>query len=232
MAVKIGVSTGVFYKHFKEEELNQMISFLKTVDTDIIEILYARPFMLDVILSEDNLAYLQTKEVLIHAPFFVNQGYQDVFYDELLIDKLIEKQRALNSKHIILHLDLLSSPSLIDKYPGIFVFENLKEERKYTLQKLLEMVDSGSKIKISLDIGHLAAGHNLNISEIIQKYRNSIAEIQLSIKEDYDEFLSGNISSKYSFLIGLDIPLILETRPKELSQLGIIINNLKRFMQG
>ncbi len=230
MATKIGVSTGVFYKYFKEEELNQMISFLKSIDLDVIEILYARPFMLDVKISDENMVYLNTKEVLIHSPFFVNQGYKDIAYDKSLIKKLIEKQKLLRSKHIILHPDLLPNFDLIKKYSKIFVFENLKEERTYSFQKLLNMIDSGLKMKISLDIGHLNNIDSLGLLKIIKKYKKNIAEIQLSIKEDYEEFLNDNISSKYSFLIGIDIPIILETRPKELSHLNIIIKNLRNFL--
>ena len=231
MVTKIGVSTGVFYKYFEEDELDQMISSLKSIDVDIIEILYARPFMLDLPLSNENMNYLQAKEVLIHSPFFVDQGYEDLCYNKPLIEKLIEKKRLLKAKYIIIHPDLLPNFNLISNYPEIFVFENLKSERGYSIQRLLNLMKSGLSIKISLDIGHLNNIDAVELSKLIKKYKKNIAEIQLSIKEDYEDFLDGKIGSKYSFLIGIDIPIILETRPRELSHLGIIIKNLKNFVQ-
>lgn len=231
MTTKIGISTGVFYKHFKEEEIDKMISFLRNLNVDIIEILYARPFMLDINISDENRFFLNNKKVLIHAPFFENQGYNDIIYDNTLINKLIEKSKFLDVHNIIIHPDLTPNFDYLNEFPGRFIFENLKDERVFTVQKILNLISSGMKIKLSLDIGHLNSNDKLNITKIIKDNKKDIAELQLSIKEDYDDFLTGNINSKYSFLIGLEIPIILETRPKELSHLNIIINNLRKFVQ-
>lgn len=231
MISKIGISTGVFYKHFKEVDLNEMIDYLRNLNVEVIEILFARPFMLDLKISDENITYLKNKELIIHSPFFSNIGYEDIIYDEKLIKKTLKKFNDLNAKHIVIHPDLISNFDIIKKYSDIFVFENLKEKRKYTFEKLLELNDSELDFKISLDIGHLRDKNYDRLDNLIKKYKNNIVEIQLSIKENYEDFLNGNINQKYSFLKKLEIPMVLETRPEELSHLNKILKNLRAWVE-
>jgi hypothetical protein len=107
----------------------------------------------------------------------------------------------------------------------------LKKERKYTLEYLKDWIKKGKNIKISLDIGHLQNNNYFEYIPLIKDIKESIVEIQLSIKKDYKNFLKGNINKKYNFIKDLSVPIVLETRPEQISDLPIIIKNLKFWVQ-
>jgi hypothetical protein len=130
-----------------------------------------------------------------------------------------------------MHLDLLGNVKIPKEYSHLFAFENLKKERKYTLEYLKNWIKEGNNIKISLDIGHLQNNNYSEYIPLINEIKENIVEIQLSIKEDYENFLKGNVNKKYGFIKDLGAPIVLETRPKQLSDISILIKNLKFWEQ-
>ena len=228
---ELGISTGVFYKHYADEQLNEKIDHLSTLDVDIVEILFSRPFMLDIHLTSKNMAFLRKKKVALHAPFFQSTGCVDVLYDEELIRKLIDKAREINATHIVLHPDLLPSIDVLKNKQITFAFENLKIYRKFPLSRLNELIVNNPEFRISLDIGHAADWGDFETKTMLQLFKGKIIEMQFSIDDSYESIIVGQDLSQYDWIKEYDFPVILESRPKDVKDLPLIIKNIKMVLQ-
>ena len=135
---EIGVSTGIFFKYYGEEEINRCIHHIARWDVDIVEILLTRLFMIDIPISFENKEFLKKKRVRIHAPFYVNKGYDLCKLTSAEIRKVVNLAEEIGAESIILHPDLINNVDSLDDFGFDFTIENVKPElsKDYSLERL------------------------------------------------------------------------------------------------
>ncbi|MEK6963902.1 MAG: hypothetical protein AABX70_05725 [Nanoarchaeota archaeon] len=222
----IGISTGVFYKAVPEEDLNKTIDLIRPLDIDEVEILYARPFIMDATLSQKNLTFLKKIKVTIHAPFFKDQGWEDAHFDKHLLDKVVAKAKELGARHIIIHPDLVDL-SLLKAYDCIFALENLKSKRGFGADRLKQIFKENPKLKLSLDIGHARDWGPEELPKLLQNFKDRIVEIQFSVDDHYENVLQGKSYPDVELVRTLNVPLVLESRPTDIKLLPPILELLR-----
>lgn len=229
MNKELGISTGIFYKFYEEEELNRKISHIFRWDIDRVEILFSRLFMLDIPLSEENKTFLKKKKVTLHAPFFNNEGYDFCKLSKEEIKKLVKIGKEINAEYIIVHPDLLEDVEILKEFDFPFVFENVKKEinEEFCLENLEKCFKLNPNLGLALDLSHAGSLSNEKIKGYIKKYCN-LKEIHISIKEQ-TSFLEGERQNFQDFL-DQEVNFILESRPRSMDKMHLIIKRLKEIL--
>jgi len=219
--MKLGLSTGIFHKFYGEEELNRKISHLSIWDPEYIEILYIRPYMLDIPIGEENKFFLNKKKVTIHAPFYQNSNREKCILSENELSKLVRVAKKINALHIVLHPDTINNFKILDKFDVKFIFENLDEQvSNFTLESMENII---KKHGLCFDRIH---ARNLSHDKI-KKLLINLCEIHFNFDELTSFLING--TKEYNILRGMDVPIIIETRIRSLDRTSQVIKKIKEI---
>lgn len=225
---KIGISTGIFYKFYEEEEINRSISHISRWNVEIVEILLSRLFMLDIPVSEENKEFLSSKEVIIHSPFFVNEGYNLCKLGREEIKKLVKLAKQLNAKYIIVHPDLIEDLSILDETDFPFALENIKPEFSeiFSLENLKNTFENHKNLKLALDPGH---AKNLTIEQMkeISDDLGNLSELHAEL-DDVNAFLK-NGEETHSYFRTFNVPIVFE-KFNDLRKVHLVIKKTKEIL--
>lgn len=229
---RLGISTGVFHKHYKSEQLNEVIGLISNLSIDFVEVLFARPFMLDIEISPNNLLFLKSKKVIIHAPFFGDEGYKDISYDSTQLEKIVKKAELLNAEWVVIHPNQIQDMDLLLKYRFCFGIENQKEKAGFLLSDFPNFLTKYPHFKVVVDLGHAAKLGVGVISKLIKQLEEKIIEIQFSVDDNYRSILTETVSEEmFTVLKEHNFPIILESRPENIEDLPEIINKIRTLLK-
>lgn len=224
----IGVSTGVMHTFFKDDELEKKISCCLDLPIDILEILYSRPFVLRLPLSEAVNERLQQIRVSMHAPFFGDTGYNVIKYDETIIEQLLRKGKQHNAEHIVMHPDSLPVGVKFNNREDHFVIENLKKKSTIDSKGLAQILKENQGLRLVLDTGHADDWGEKELMNLLNQFRTQIVAVHLSVDDNYRSFIEHK-TQHFECLRILDCPIILESRPQKVEDLPSIIHAVRSF---
>jgi hypothetical protein len=229
MKYKIGVSTGIFARLMPEEELEKMVNILLDYHVELIEILVARPRLADIRFSQKTLDRLRTIEVSIHAPFFKEEGYEDVDLDAQLLSRVEKFAIHVNAEDIVIHPDLVRDWDRVKQIRIPVLIENLKPGRGWGLNEMKDLIKKNPTFGIALDGDH-AEKWGVGEADIWAKelYSN-LKSLHLNLKDQYKCIVEGDwVPPKYVLMNTGSI--ILEKTPFEMDAIPTIIIKAKEII--
>ena len=222
--MKFGLSTGIFHKYYGEEELNRKISHMAIWDSEYIEILYTRPYILNIPINAENKSFLKSRKVILHAPFFRNKSNEKYFLNEEDLKKLVEIANELDAIHIVLHADVINDFEILKKFENKFVIENMdKNFSDYPLENIdINLLKENG---LCFDRHH---SNSLSGGEI-KPFLEHIKEIHFNFDELTKFLVEG--TKEYDFLKNYDVPIILETRIRSLDRTNQVMNKINEIFE-
>lgn len=213
MAIKLGFSTGTFYRHCDTAEALQVF---KNNNISVVELGFLKPetIMDDSLLEQITPELLKNFEyVSLHAPKFV---YKDNEQTKSIFERIerINSIRKLDA--VVFHPDLVEDFDIFNQVGFQVAFENMDNRKKIfkTPRELENLVSKNEKFNAVLDLNHVYVNDNtMSLAEEFHKtIEDKLVEYHISgYKELHDPLYLTKQLEIINAIQRKDIPIIVES---------------------
>lgn len=181
MNIKLGLSTGCFYKLYENTELtDDLLNFYLDNEIELIELNILKAKKCEKLYSLSKKLLTRFECVSLHAPSDIT--YRDDEQTNIILSNISNFSKLHNISSVIVHPDKIVDFSVFKKYPETcFLYENM-DKRKSAFRLLSDLKAIGSHEKFVIDLQHLYTNH--------EKY----ASFQLFIKENINKIFEFHVS--------------------------------------
>jgi len=238
----LGFSTGAIFREVPSIS-NEIVNICRKLGCNAIELNTARVEEVDLF---DN--FIKSGETLsdfeyisMHSP-----GIKIVYKNNPktieLLKKLEKAYKHFNCQYLVVHPSLIEDWSIFNRFSFNLAVENMsKDSQSFFLPEQLKKVFAlNKKYSMTFDIKH-AFESNLEgdklPQEIYDNFKDKIVEIHLSgfdphvKKHEHKPLVETNQPEIVNFLKNkLDIPIIIESDCKDIKQMKIELNYIKKLL--
>jgi len=234
----LGISTGFNYKI--SADMNEQIKIIRNLSLEGLinglELNFAFPEkLLNFKISEKNLQYLRSlKFVSIHLP------WKDIIYSDNLkarefLSSAENLYKKINGKNATVHTDEIKNFSVFNDYNMKISIENDDYKKgANTVEQIQILLNKNKNLKLTFDFAHALSISSSEIQKYLDRFKNEISEIHLAMldREMKDhwflhKFDNNQMARLIKSLSSLDAPIILECVAGDISELPLIIEEIK-----
>ncbi|MFC1697336.1 sugar phosphate isomerase/epimerase family protein [Nanoarchaeota archaeon] len=182
----ITFATGNIYKWSEEDNINELLDYIKPLDIDGVELTFAyieRLFKFE--LSNENIEYLQSLEYnTIHAPFNMTTGAKDINEIYKQLDYIKELYDKINAHNVIIHPRVVPGPVMLGKYDMKCSTENMPPKHVVPLPELKSIMRENPDMGFCLDVTHAYQISPLESQIYYHEFKERITQFHLSGSKD------------------------------------------------
>jgi hypothetical protein len=229
---KIGFSHGVLYK-IMDTYTKEAFDVYAAAGSEIIEICFAKDYEINklpsIIPFVKNYSYRS-----IHLPSNVRYGNNAATKE--LLTKVMNFYRAISADLALVHPDIVDDWSVFDAFPLVWATENMDNRKRShkNVDDIEHFFNRNSGWKLVLDLNHCYSNDtSMRLAEeLIEKFRDKIAEVHLSGYTKYHEPLyQTKQEAILQFCRQTKAPIIIESTFTSPAEVEKEMDYIKNFLQ-
>lgn len=173
---------GCLWRWHDSKNSGELIKYIKKLGVSGVEITLGHKEEISAFnISNKNKKWLKSLDyVSIHAPFSLLKEAKDQNEVISQLDAIKNLYKEVNARNVIIHLDNLPSPKILEKYDFNISTENLTPKSRLGIAQMKKIFRKYPKIKLCLDVSHAYLWSELETKRIVDNFGYRISQVHFS----------------------------------------------------